>query len=133
MSIEIIWDNDEQTIIRVTFPEEWTWDEWLAIDEITNPMLNSVNHKVCYLADMRRTKRVPTGLKLDIAREVLEFRHENSDMLVVLGMNQMIKALFKVVLMALSRVRTRIEIVDTIDEAYEHIHFRLLEIKRYGG
>lgn len=133
MSIEIVWDNDEQTIIRVTFPEEWTWDEWLEIDVITAPMLDSVQHKVCFLADLRQAKRVPSGLQLKVAREILEFRHENSDMLVIFGMNKSIDTLLKVVLMALSRLRTHIEIVDTLDEAYERIHFRFLEIRRYGG
>lgn len=133
MAIEIVWDNDNQTIIRVTFPEQWTWDDFLEVDTITAKMVDSVNHKVCFLADLRQTKRIPTGLKLDIANQVLDFRHENSDLLIIVGMNKMIRALLNITLMALSRIRTQIKIVETIDEAYECIHHRLLEIARYGG
>lgn len=130
MAIEIKWDNQKHTIIYVTFPEEWTWDEYSAIDSITEPMLNSVAHKVYYIADLRQTQRVPKGLRLDVAREILEFRHENSDLLVIVGMNTMIRALLDIVLMALGKVRTRIMIVDSMDEAYECIHMRLLELNQ---
>lgn len=130
MAIEITWDNQEHTIIYVTFPEEWTWDEYSAVDSITEPMLDSVNHKVCYIADLRQTQHVPKGLRLDIAREILEFRHDNSDLLVIIGMNSMIRALLDIVLMALGKVRTQIVIVDNIDEAYEKIFARQVEISQ---
>jgi len=133
MTIDVVWDNDDKSVIRVTFPAEWTWDEFYALDQQTTAMLDTVAHRVLFLADVSATNKVPNGLNLNTARQVLDFRHENSDLLVIVGMNTMIRALFDIVILALGRITTNIKTADTLDEGYRLIRFRLLEIERGGG
>lgn len=130
MGISVGWDNPQKTIIRVTFEEEWTWDDFAAIDKVAAGMVDTISHKVCYIADVRKTSTVPPGLQLTVVRNVLEFRHPNSDMLVIVGLTKVMRMLLNTVLQALGPISTRMKIVDTIDEAYTTVNYRLLEIER---
>lgn len=132
MPIQVVWDNEDKTIIRVTFPEKWTWDEFQEIDYRVEIMIGRIQHKVVYIADMSATKSVPKGLKLDVVRYVLDFNHENSDLLIVVGMNKMVKALFDIVILALGHIATNIKTADTLEEGYQLLNYRLLEIERGG-
>lgn len=132
MPIQVIWDNEDKTIIRVTFPEKWTWDEFQEIDYRVETMIDRLQHKVVYLADISATQSVPKGLKLDVVRYVLDFNHENSDLLVVVGMNKMVKAMFDIVTLALGHLATNIKTADTLEEGYQLLNYRLLEIERGG-
>ncbi len=129
MSITAQWDDPQQTIIRISFSSEWSWDEFFAIDARTNAMLDGVNHRVCYLADMRATSMIPRGMRLDIIRQVLNFQHPNSDLLVVVGINRMMWSFFNSALLAIG-LTVQVKTVKTIDDAYRVIQYRLLEIER---
>jgi len=133
MSIDVDWDNDDKTVIHVTFPPEWTWGEFFELDQRTVEMLDTVKHRVLFLADVSQTTQLPTGLNLSIIRQVIDFRHDNSDLLVIVGMNTMIRALFDIVILALGRIGTSIKTADTLDEGYRLVRYRLLEIERGGG
>lgn len=60
MSIQVVWDNEEKTIIRHDFVGPWTWDEFWELTRATRCMLASVPHRVDILSNMRDTM-MPRG------------------------------------------------------------------------
>jgi hypothetical protein len=53
MPITVDWDNLQQTIILFTYNRPWTWREFDAAVEQTLALVNTVDHKVDIIFDLR--------------------------------------------------------------------------------
>ncbi len=59
MEISVEWDNQEQSLMRWTFPTHWTWQDYDTAQRTANGMLKTVPHKVGIIGDMRATVLLP--------------------------------------------------------------------------
>ncbi|MBN1202788.1 MAG: hypothetical protein JXJ20_13130 [Anaerolineae bacterium] len=86
MHLTTEWDNDEKTIMRVTYHPGWTWDDLEANLPKEEAMLDSVDHTVNVIADFRGT-RLPPGaiVRLPMIASSPPYMHANSGMMVMVG------------------------------------------------
>ncbi len=68
MPINILWDNEQKTIIRFDFIGNWDWDEYWHCVERSNAMLSEVEHPVNTIANLHESAGLPTGSIQQIKR-----------------------------------------------------------------
>jgi hypothetical protein len=124
MPIEIRWYDTSQHIIWLRFTPPWTWDEFATINERTLQMISSVDHRVCYLADLTHVRHLPAGLPLSAIYPVLKTHHPNSSSYVIIGAKPSIHKTLTILLRVM-RLSTHIMFVNTAEEGVQMIQSRL--------
>jgi hypothetical protein len=80
------WDNDEKTIMRMTYHPGWSWDDLEGNLIVEEEMLNSVNYKVDVIADFRGTQLPPGAIsRLPKIAQSPPYTHPNSGAMVMVG------------------------------------------------
>lgn len=68
MSITVVWDNPEKTVLRFIYEGRWTWDEFHPVINQGNQMTREVEHKVVSIVDMRAASDVPPNALVHLKR-----------------------------------------------------------------
>lgn len=55
MAISVVWDNYQQTAVRLILADEWTWQEFDAARQQVQAMCKAVPHQVKVMLDIRTT------------------------------------------------------------------------------
>jgi hypothetical protein len=84
MGITIGWHNDDKNIILLTYTRPWDWTDFEAAAKEMIELLDSVNHPVDMIFDIRKAGAPPQGA-LKRFREVAETNHPNGRWLVFVG------------------------------------------------
>jgi hypothetical protein len=80
------WDDDEKTILRVTYHFGWSWDDLEGNLTIEEELLDSVDHKVDVIADFRGTQLPPGAIsRLPKIAQSPPYTHPNSGAMVMVG------------------------------------------------
>ena len=117
MSADIVWDNAEKTIIKVTFEQKWeVGDMFRIINEGTQMML-TVNHKVDIIFDFTNSSVSPSKLLSTIER-MEETHNDNERLLLVVRANGYLRSLAKVAKLLAPNTFANLYFVDRISEAY---------------
>ncbi len=90
--IELDWDDLQKTIIRYTFIDPWTWDEYYATNDKRDAMLSSVPHIVNIILDFRRGKQIPSQAMTHF-RKAAAWDSPQRGGVVILGIHNMLQAL----------------------------------------
>lgn len=111
------WDNDEKTIMRVTYHAGWSWDDLEANLPVEAQMLDSVDHRVDVIADFRGTQLPPGAIsRLPKIAQSPPYTHPNSGAMVMVGS----PAFMKEVVAVYKRVygqAAKLTMVHDLDEA----------------
>ena len=111
------WDNDEHTIMRVTYHPNWTWDDMEANTKVEEEFMNTVNHKTDTIADFRGTRLPPGAIgRLPKIAKSPSYMHENSGEVIMVGS----PAFMSEVVAVYKRVygqAARLTMVSNLDEA----------------
>lgn len=84
--IKTEWDDDKQTIMRVTYEAGWTWDDMEGNLPLEEQMLDSVSHRVDVIADFRGTQLPPGAItRLPMIAQSPPYRHPNSGDMIMVG------------------------------------------------
>lgn len=118
MSIKVVWDNPEQTIIRFIYDGPWTIDELHMAMEQAWSLQDKVQHTVNTIVDVRQSGLVPQGI-LSQGRPLLGHHHPNQEKTVIVGANTLIRALFHTCQKIYTPAIRNYTLVETLDEAYE--------------
>lgn len=98
MSVKVYWFNENQTALVYDFQGEWTWNEtFLAIDEAVT-LLDSVQHRVNIVVDLRGSRRVPPVAPQALARiaNAPTMSHPNTNILIVIGLSGFLQTLYEI-------------------------------------
>lgn len=69
MPIELMWDDDEHSIIIARFIADWTWVQYHEADRQLLQMAAGVNHRIDLINDLTKSNGLPEGnLLANIAR-----------------------------------------------------------------
>jgi hypothetical protein len=90
MSIKVTWDNAERTIICFDFEGRWDWDELYAASDQATEMLDSVDHMVDFIMDIRETQKIPKDF-MSHAERIASGSHPRRGMMVVVGANRLLR------------------------------------------
>ena len=115
MPFQVVWANDEKTIIHEIYSGVLTPDEYLLASEETNSLLTSVTHMVDVIADGREIT-VLRGNLLVAAHRVSRKTAPNQGIIVAVKPDQMIEVLIAII----SRLFPTLQIymTKTIEEAF---------------
>lgn len=92
MSITVVWDNAEKTIVRFDYTPKWTWDEFYIAVQEANTMMDSVDKTCVSIVDMSRTSFLPPGAGIHIRNIIRQsMSHNNSGVVVFLNADTIVK------------------------------------------
>lgn len=116
MSINVKWDNAEQTIILWTFIGRWSWGEYdSALTEATT-LLDSVKHHVDFLYDLREMSILPPDLITQFKTRYLK-KHPNTRLFLVVGIDSYLQLLWNTFTALPYARHLRARYFDSLDDA----------------
>ncbi|MEO8395425.1 MAG: hypothetical protein ABI700_20700 [Chloroflexota bacterium] len=116
MGIQIVWDNDEQTIIRHIYEKHWSLEDYYALIDENFRQIASVNHRVDIINDLRELTVIPPNV-VPAIRYAARKAHPNEGINVIVASPTHVKVLIEAINQAVGEV-TEVLHVRTIDEAY---------------
>jgi hypothetical protein len=93
MTVEVRWDNEDKSIIRWTFPRQWTWDEFYSALQGSRAMVRLQSHTVDVIVDMTSSELFPRNL-LTQGQVTLQTTSLNIGIIVVVGWNPLLRTAF---------------------------------------
>lgn len=125
MGVKAMWLDDEKTIISYLFEGAWTWDEMRAAIQQSNALMDTVNYKVDFIADLRKSGLLPSNVLANVRdTAVQQPPHVNySGLTVFVGTDTLVQTLMNIALKLYQWLRNEYiyTFVATMDEAYELI------------
>lgn len=82
MPINVLWDNEERTIIRFDFIGNWDWNEYWHCVERSLTMLVQVTHPVDTIANLANSAGLPTG-SIQQVKRTFDQAHVNLGIIVI--------------------------------------------------
>jgi hypothetical protein len=120
MPVQTEWDNDEHTIIRMTFTGRWQWDEVRAASKEAGLMVKTVDHMVHFIVDTGNANWLPPGYQSNV-RQIVSQVHANPGIMVVVCSIPFIQQAFYIFTALNKGVRFRFRFVKTLEEARQFL------------
>ncbi len=117
MSADIVWDNVEKTIIRVTFERQWEVGDMFRVINEGTQMLSTLTHKVDSIFDFTNSSVSPSKL-LSTLERMEETHNDNERLLIIVHANRYLKSLAKVARLLAPNTFANLYFVDRLSEAY---------------
>jgi hypothetical protein len=117
MPITVRWDNDAKTVIYYTFDSAWTWDEFNTVYKDVYAMLDTIEHKVHAIVDLRTSRLLPRDTLTEMRRLTYE-QHENGGITVFITENALARTFYSILSNVYRRAREIFRLVTTPEEAY---------------
>jgi hypothetical protein len=130
VSIELYWDNDEQTIMLAEFRKGWTWAEMFKTMGDIKTVTEGRRDLVGAIVLMQAGANVPNGSIFshetrDKARQLLQMGADGKGPIAIVGMNGVIKVAARAFTILDRHALDDVYFTDTIDEARQKISHRL--------
>lgn len=94
MAIVLAWDEADQQIIQVQVSGNWTWDQMETALEEAIGMMDSVDHTVHFIIDIRNGQLDLGSALAQAQKAATPETHPNEGIKVVVGANFMIRTLY---------------------------------------
>ncbi len=96
MAIQVFWQDEQKNLIRCTVSGRWTWDDLQTALNQTIKMMDSVNHKVNFMIDLRNGSFVinPLSLLGQTRNFVTSETHRNEGVKVVIGATGLVQTAY---------------------------------------
>ena len=130
MSVDLYWDNDEQTIVLCEFSKGWTWEALFgALNKIKSLTQNRAD-TVGAIVDMSNGLGVPNGSLFstetrDKAKQMLQMSADGKGPIAIVGANGAIKLVSKAFALLDKNALKDVYFVDSVDEARNILYKRL--------
>ena len=108
MPVQLDWENEAHTIVRMELIGQWTWQEAYEGSQLGYTMLESVDHTVNVIIDLSKSTGLPL-LALTHARNMIARRHPRTGMTVFVGVNTLFLSLWKIFSSAYSQFASKRE------------------------
>ena len=117
MAYEIMWDDEDKTILRQIFSERVTMKDYYEANDEAIKLINQQAHNVDLILDLRTATIDMTGF-LGAIRSVDKKIPTNLRLRVVVKANQFIRTMAGIAGKFTKRATEDLHFVDNIDEAY---------------
>ncbi|MBE2269703.1 MAG: hypothetical protein IAE80_15815 [Anaerolinea sp.] len=96
MAIQVYWQDEQKNMIRCSVSGRWTWDDLQKALSQTISMMDSVNHKVNFIIDLRNGSFVinPLSLLGQTRSFATPETHRNEGVKVVIGANGLVQTAY---------------------------------------
>jgi hypothetical protein len=121
MSFNVEWDDEGKTIILITQRDSFVWDEWEALGHELEAMIDSVDHRVDVITDIRDiTIPKDTLANFPKAARMTSLTHPSVGVTVFFGGSHFVQTLANL-FEKFYRPGEKLVFVSTLEEAYEVI------------
>ena len=125
LPIQIGWDNAQQTVVRLTLRDNWSWEELYTSNQEIIKLMNSTPQTVHLLIDYTQTNAVPVGGVIMHARNILTAYPPNCDLLIMVTRNMLVQRLTTIFQATFQNgIGKRVYSVTSDDAAYRLIEKR---------
>jgi hypothetical protein len=90
MPINILWYNDEKTIIKHEYMGQWTLEEYNQAIAYSNQLVAQQNHRVDAIIDMTQGNWIPNNF-LQHGQKLLAERPPNTGQIVIVGASPLVR------------------------------------------
>lgn len=127
MSIELYWDDDEQTVMLCEFNGRWTWDELHAMLLKVKRVSQERQQVFGAILDVRNGMQIPGGnllsrQTLDNFQKLMRLGSDGKGPVVVLGMSGMVKSVFDAIRRVDAKSMQDVYFASDEDEARDKIY-----------
>jgi deoxyribose-phosphate aldolase len=123
-SITVVWDNPEQTVVRIDFKRGWTWPAFdFALDDAAR-LVESVANEVDVIFNLRRGPQMPVDYVFSHLRHMLRQLPDNTGCLVVVDGDTTTRALMSVFYRPIVGAGPAIVFLSSLEEARAWITWR---------
>jgi hypothetical protein len=117
MGVDLIWDNEERTILRYIFDNRWTWDEIARATLESHTALDAVPHnRVAIIFEAPPDIIVPSDTLVN-ARRALTSSHRKASPLVFVLVNPLARMIVNTLAHISGSVGAQMYVVDSLAEA----------------
>jgi hypothetical protein len=116
VSIKVAWDNPDKTIIAFQVSGMYSWAEMHESMEEKFALLDTVDHKVCILMDMREAGPLP-GPVLPNLKRMITMVHPNEGTNVIVGARGIMPILFDLIVKPYRSESAAYVFADTMEQA----------------
>jgi hypothetical protein len=124
MRIQVMWDDDDKTIIRFQVEPHWTWDEFVAAQQVAYELADTVRHKVGIIIPEAATLP-PEAVSGRKDFTFITNRHPNVDIFVLVVRGLLIRGMISLMMKLYTPAASLVVVVATMDEARNLIKGRL--------
>lgn len=125
MGITVQWENDAKTIARYVFNGQWSFNEVQAAVNQANELMDSVDHKVAMIADLRDSSFTPDGILAQLRQSAMsDTPHRNyAGVTVLVGVGTIAKMMINAAVKLVNPLNNQHTILfaNTVDEARDTI------------
>jgi hypothetical protein len=124
MNIQVVWDDEAKQIVRQTFPQRWTWDDFFASRERSFQLIDTVSHKVAVILDLPPDMVLPPNVLTHI-RSALRTKHANTLVIVFIMATPVLRTMMTAIKSVAYLAPVHLEHAPTLDEARAIAYQRL--------
>jgi hypothetical protein len=119
-TVNLIWDDEAETIIRIEFDNRWNWDDlYAAVTEI-NEWIEARNYPISIIAYPKGDLYMPPNVFMHLSN-LPKFKHERSELAILVGNNGLVKNVFSVVTKVSASARELYNFASSLEEARSQI------------
>jgi hypothetical protein len=122
--IQVIWDDDDKTIIRFLVESHWTWDEFIAAQKVAYDLAATVRHNVGIIIVESGTLP-PEALSGRKDFTFITNRHPNVDIFVLVLRGTFKRGMVALLMKLYAPAASLVVVVATLEEARSLIKGRL--------
>jgi hypothetical protein len=125
MPVSIDWTDDSRTLARYEILAPWTWDDLHTAAERLDAMLDSVDHPVDVLIDVRQMGSLPSSA-LGHLRSLTQqtARHPHWRLSLIIGASRLVQALMNTLTLLHPQIGARYVVVESEEQAYDQLRKR---------
>jgi hypothetical protein len=118
MTVNVSWDDDDETIARMDFIGEWTWDEVHQAARQMRAMVDEIDYDFNFIIDVSQGIGAPSPF-LSQLRTVARNGHPRQGMTVLVGLSDAIQIFWKIFVQLYARIirEDRFAYANTVEEA----------------
>lgn len=127
MSIDLYWDNEDQTVILAEFGKQWDWDELHAVLATIKRLSNEREQVFGAIIDIRQGLTVPGGSifnreALNNFQKLMKLGDDGKGPVVLVGMNGMVKTIIDTVARMTPAAVQDVHFADNMEQGREVIY-----------
>jgi hypothetical protein len=124
LRVQVIWDDEDKTIIRFIFEANWTWDEYTAAQQVAYDLAATVRYKVGVLVEEGPT--LPPEM-LTSRRDFTLFtnRHPNVDVFVFVLRTSILRGIVSLLMKLYAPAASLVVLAPTLEEGRRLLKARL--------
>lgn len=124
MTVQLVWEDEHERVLRFDMDATWTWDEFFAAKTESYDLINSVPHKVGVIINIASRTALKPNL-LQNTRKALSDKHPNTFVVVVVVTDELARTAIGLLYDTIRFSAMRIEFAASLDKARALIEQRL--------